>query len=344
MVCVLLQIHAQESFIIDLDRNHVSIQKNNSIQHNKLGVYRGTISEDNIVSATPMIGKITSTDTSVSFTPIVPFGWEEEYTLVYDGVIEYFKIKLPIDYKSLEVEKIYPSIGKLPSNVLKWYVKFSRPISETNVYDHIRIINANGDTLSRATLPLQNALISEKGTLLTIWVEPGRQKRGLGPNETLGAVFEKDHSYSLIISKTLKDDQGIKMKEDYVHSFEIIEADRTKPNVNNWKLLLPKVKSLEKLRVNVIKPLDFGSTNGSVKLMNDNNEEVRGTWHMENDETHLVFTPSDIWKKGAYKVLFDHKIEDLAGNNLKRLFDQEITQSSSIDHNDDEYKIEFVLR
>jgi hypothetical protein len=38
-------------------------------------------------------------------------------------------------------------------------------------------------------------------------------------------------------------------------------------------------------------------------------------------ETRWAFAPSSAWKRGGYTLRVDTELEDLAGNNLRKLFD-----------------------
>ena len=80
------------------------------------------------------------------------------------------------------------------------------------IYDHIRFLDDEGKPIDRSILDLGAPLLSADGTLLTVWIEPGRQKRLLGPNRHLGSVFDIEQNYTLHISNTLKDAQGIALE------------------------------------------------------------------------------------------------------------------------------------
>ena len=40
----------------------------------------------------------------------------------------------------------------------------------------------------------------------------------------------------------------------------------------------------------------------------------------------ILFFPSTNWLKGYYSISCNIKVEDLSGNNLQRLFDQDISE------------------
>ncbi len=316
---------AQTSPELIVDRNYLSIKRDFDESAN-LRVFKGQITETELSSATMLLGKVVKEETSIRFIPLVPFGWNQEYTVVYNNIMDHFVIDLPDSYEHLSIETVYPSGRWVPTNILKWYIKFSSPINETNVYHHIEFIHSLGDTISKVILPLENALISDDGKLLTLWVEPGRQKRDLIPNKQLGPVFEKDKRYGLIIPKDLKDNNGVPMQEDFAHIFQTTPPDRQKPDTNSWKVLPPE-NDTDDLVILFHESMDYGSTMNGLTVINAEKKVITGDWQLIDNESISLFTPKKPWSKGNYKVLLDVTIEDLAGNNLNRLFDSKVNDT-----------------
>ncbi|WP_299896465.1 Ig-like domain-containing protein [uncultured Aquimarina sp.] len=333
---------SQKKYDFIFTKDKITILNHDDSLEKKLYLYNGEIEEDLITSTTPILGKTFFQEDSLHFTPVVPLGWDRIYTLVYNHSITYFKIPIPKNYKKLSVEEIYPTSSKLPSNILKWYIKFSNPINRNNVYDYFHFINAKGDTLSRAILPLENILINRDKTLVTLWIEPGRQKRKLIPNQLLGSVFTPRENYRIIISKNIKDSNGVSMQKDYIKSFSIIDADRSKPNISQWHIEHPKKESLSPLIIKCYEPLDYGSVLENINI-SYKNQIIRGTWELSNNERIIQFLPKKKWKLGNYQINFNKTIEDLAGNNLSRLFDNEIDNTEDVNATNQEHILEFSI-
>ncbi len=326
-----------------IKKNQLSI-KNNDSTFNTLTVFKGHLLENELSGATQIMGKIITKEAMMHFIPIVPFGWNQEYTLFYNNTVEYFTIDLPKKYKHLAIEAVHPSGDKLPSNILKWYIKFSKPISETHVYENIIFKNADDKTLDRAILPIENALLTNNGRLLTVWIDPGRQKRNLLPNQQLGSVFEENKTYTLVILKKLKDKQGVTMLQDFEHQFRIIAPDRIQPNINHWKIKAPKTNTMSNLVINFKESLDYGSALNQIRVQNAQKKEIEGTLKLIDKETSLIFTPNKHWAKGNYFVTINTILEDLAGNNLDRLFDTEIKEDTDHQINIKEHTLEFSIK
>jgi len=287
-----------------------------------LAVFRGHL--DTITKLQlPVLGTRKQKGDQVVFYPYVPFNLDSPYTLFFKDGFQLFSIPRPEAYAPLTVRTIYPQTQKIPANFLKWYIQFSRPVNASNIYNHIRITDPTGNNIDRTLLPLLNPLLSEDGTLLTLWVEPGRQKRDLGPNVRLGAVFTEGKKYKLIV-EGLKDQNGVLMKTIFTHSFSITTADRTKPNVQQWNILIPKSGTQEPLKIQCAEVLDYGSLQDAIHITTKTGVEISGKLKWNASEKSIYFFSLSNWRKGEYIILFDKLLEDLAGNNLERLFDNEM--------------------
>ncbi len=297
---------------------------------NVIKVYKGAFkNSQEINNKKSIIGNINRQGDRLFFSPLLPFQVETSYTIVFNNTFYEFSIPLESNYKILSVQNLYPNSSELPSNLLKWYVEFSKPVNPTNIYDHISLIdNRTQKKVDRALLPLETPLLSNDGKLLTLWIEPGRQKRDLGPNKRLGKVLEIGESYTLKIDGNLKDAKGIPMKSDFRFSFKVSEADRTQPNINNWKFDLPKPNTENALIIHLNDNLDYGSLTHNLKIYDDENKHVEGVFTIDSNNKKVMFTPFNQWKSKSYVLKCNKLIEDVAGNNLERLFDRNVKKES----------------
>ncbi|CAL2064007.1 hypothetical protein [Tenacibaculum sp. 190524A05c] len=297
---------------------------------NVIKVYKGAFkNSQEINNRKSIIGNINRQGNRFTFSPLLPFQVETNYTIIFNNTFYEFSIPLDSNYKILSVENLYPNSSELPSNLLKWYVEFSKPVNPTNIYDHISLIdNRTQKKVDRALLPLETPLLSNDGKLLTLWVEPGRQKRDLGPNKRLGKVLEIGESYTLIIDGNLKDSKGISMQSDFRFTFKVSEADRTQPNINNWKFDLPYPKTKDALIIHLNDNLDYGSLTNNLIIYDDENNHVEGVFTVDSNNKKVMFSPFNQWKSKSYVLKCNKLIEDVAGNNLERLFDRDVQKES----------------
>lgn len=307
-------------FSFTVDSIGINTQKE-ILQTTSFKLFLGTKKFDSQQQA--VLGKTVITKNGLWFYPWVPLQRDVQYTAVWEGETKNFSIPREEEYKALEVLAVHPSSTTVPSNLLKWYIQFSRRVNPSKIYDHISLLDASGKEVERAILPLTPPLLSEDGKTLTLWMEPGRQKRDLGPNKHLGAVMQPDRAYTLVIDATLKDENGLNLQMGIQHQFKTTVPDRVSPNAELWNIKLPSRNSKEALHILFGGSLDFGSLDESFAILKQNGEAVEGIF--QYGDTSLVFYPNLPWERGTFKLQFNKRIEDLAGNNLERSFDRDVT-------------------
>lgn len=324
-----LQGSAQTGGIIRAEQDSILINKSSSQSKAVVKVYRGMLVKANLSKTRPIIGTLNDHSSSyLTFIPLVPFSFGQNYTLTLGDQVEYFHIEPPADYKRLRVHSVAPSAPQIPSNVLKWYLQFNRPVSSINVYAHIRFLDQAGEVVPRAILPLENALLNADRTMLTIWIEPGRQKRALGPNQRLGTVFEEGQEYVLLVLKDIKDEQGCSMAEDWQHRFKIVKPDYRSPAPQQWELSRPRAISKDTLFIALEEAMDYGSLSTGLVIYDATGKQKNGIIELSKHEKEVQFIPEENWKAGTHLLVIAPEIEDLAGNNLNRLFDNVIDTDS----------------
>ena len=290
----------------------------------EIQVYKGNaIDYAAIAHTASILGNTTWRDKHTVFTPLVPFDIETPYTMVYQGESFVFTIPNTSGSQALALQAIYPNTATVPVNILKWYIQFSKPVNPVKIYDHIQFLDESQTPIDRSILHLGAPLLSDDGTLLTVWVEPGRQKRLLGPNRLLGSVFKENHTYTLHIAKTLKDTEGMPITANVSHRFSTTAADRNMPAIASWKLEKPKPTTTQALVIKVNDQLDFGSLLDAISITH-NSRPVSGALQWDAVKETISFTPSIAWNKGEYTIKVNAILEDTAGNNLNHLFDKPI--------------------
>lgn len=303
---------------------HVSIS--NAYVTSDIKVLKGEIADYNLEHDTPsIIGAIKRGEAYTTFTPLVPFDQETPYTLICDDQFFHFKIERSEGQSTMMVSGIYPGIEEVPANILKWYIRFSLPVNPVKIYEHINFLDHEGKQIDRSILHLGAPLLSEDGTLLTVWIEPGRQKRMLGPNRHLGSVFEPHRQYTLHIADTLKDADGVPIARGVRHTFTTTDSDRTKPALANWDVATLQSDTRQPLAITTHDHLDYGSLLDAFSISLDGHI-VEGVMIYDSETTVLHFTPIDKWEKGSYTIQLEYQLEDLAGNNLQHLFDRPINE------------------
>ncbi|HMJ89060.1 MAG TPA: hypothetical protein VK530_04555, partial [Candidatus Acidoferrum sp.] len=136
---------------------------------------------------------------------------------------------------STTVAQIYPSADVLPENLLKFYVHFTAPMSGGHIYEHIHLRNDAGKDVELPFLEIDEELWNPNMTRLTLFIDPGRIKRGVKPLEDIGPALEEGKRYTLVIDESWKDAAGAPLKQRFVKSFRVAAADREPPDTATWK-------------------------------------------------------------------------------------------------------------
>jgi len=259
----------------------------------------------------------------VIFEPYIPFTRGLSYKI-------FVKHQLPIVLeipKATEVPKllaIYPSQDTVPENLLKLYFVFSQPMQKGHALEYIKLTDHKGDSLPNVFLNLQQELWNENGDVLTLWLDPGRIKRHLQPNELLGPPLLKGEKYKLMISTEWPDEQGANLTTGYTKNIVATIRDTCPPAPLEWKLKLPKGGTSQAFELDLPEPHDYFLLKNTIHLIDPRGNIVDGTPLITEGEKKYSFRPAKPWSPGKYKLQIETRLEDLAGNNLNRLFDRDV--------------------
>lgn len=271
-----------------------------------------------------ILGHYSIENKAVEFKPYWPLDKKLTYEVFWnDQLVKTIEPSDLIYKDKTEVLAIYPDVDSLPSNLLKVYIKFSNTMSEGQSSRYVTLLKNGIDTVHRAFLDLQPELWNRDKSILTLWMEPGRVKRDLGPNKMLGQALEVGQQYDLIISKRWKDASGLSLINDHVKKIKVAAADRDSPNINKWKIISPKSQTREKLYIEFDESMDFILANEVFNIMLDG-KSIDGQVVVSSDGREWSFIPKGNWPAGEYSIKVDTKLEDMAGNNLNRLFDTDL--------------------
>ncbi|OOG77481.1 Ig-like domain-containing protein [Algoriphagus sp. A40] len=294
----------------------------------------------------PVLGELREEDNGILFSPLIPFTRGLSYEIRYKDVsIGNVSIpQLTEGETNLSVLEIYPTQDILPENQLKFFIKFSKPMREGESTAHVTLLNSKLDTLKGAFLDLQPELWNEDQTLLTLWLDPGRIKRDLVPNLEMGAPLEMGESYHLIISEKWKSKSGESLNESYTKDFTVTARDSISPVPTSWIVGAPKAGTIEAVEIDFSEALDYSLLREVFRIRDLNDQKVPGKWNIGIEEKSIRFTPDTDWKKGKYVLEIESRLEDLAGNNLNRLFETDLSNPSKPAIETDFKRLEFEIK
>ncbi|WP_170118811.1 hypothetical protein [Dyadobacter jiangsuensis] len=274
-----------------------------------------------------ILGLFEQKESGLLFTPMIPFTRGMHYDIRVRGTrVGDFEIPENNAANVPSVTAIYPSADTLPENLLKIYLHFDQPMREGLSGKYVKLIKNERDTIEGAFLDLQPELWNPERTVLTLWLDPGRIKRDLQPNKRLGAPMQRGTHYRISVSQTWADVRGQHLAKSFQKNFITVAKDSLSPQPSQWALVPPVSGTKQALKIDFKEPLDHSLLREVFTIQNSAGEKVSGQWQPGKAEMQCNFIPDVNWKAGTYKVLIEPRLEDLAGNNLVRPFDRDITK------------------
>jgi hypothetical protein len=230
-----------------------------------------------------------------------------------------------------EVSRVFPSADVLPENLLRFHVRFSRPMRRGRAAASIEILGPDGaqapDVLYRAPVELWDRSM----TCLTVLLDPGRLKRGVGPNRLLGPPLKVGGRYKLSIGQGMIDTHGRPLLRRFVKAFIVCKAARAPVAIENWTITPPAPGGHERLAVTFPTPLDWTGLWRGVTVASAGGEQLCGRIDVDQGETRWRFTPDAAWRAGAHSVRISPGLEDACGNTPYGAFDGPLRSADQID-------------
>jgi hypothetical protein len=225
------------------------------------------------------------------------------------------------------VERVYPSADVLPSNLLRFYIYFSAPMSQGEAGRRMRLLDQNGKVLAGVFLPAEE-LWDPGFQRLTMTLDPGRIKRGLTSNQAMGPPIVDGQRYTLVIDQDWPDARKVPMIEAFRKPFRGGPFDRSKPDPSQWRLTPPKAGAPAALTVDFPRPMNYVLLRRMLRV-SKGDRSVAGQVAVDRQETRWLFTPRQAWSAGDYHLVVNTALEDLAGNSIALAFDIDVFEQVS---------------
>ena len=124
-------------------------------------------------------------------------------------------------------------------------------------------------------------------------------------------------------------------------SFLTGPRDEEKSLVTTWQLTVPELNTKSGLGIDFNESLDYFLLEETIKVFK-NKEQIDGSFFISKKANSIVFIPVKSWESGKYEIQVESRLEDLAGNNLNRLFDEDLSQNTELSNST--YKtLEFAI-
>jgi hypothetical protein len=306
-----------------------------------LSVYAGQDALTNYLDLPPMLGRHQIVDGLICFVPQFPLDRGVPYRAVFrpsnlPGSLDtrarviVSEIQLPVVQREpvTTVVQVYPSGDELPENLLKFYIHFSAPMRGGDVYAHIHLRDEAGGLVELPFLELDEELWNPEMTRLTLFIDPGRIKREVKPLEDIGPALVAGKRYTLQVDAALRDGAGTPLREDFHKSFRVSPPDREPVSLADWKITPPKSGTRGELSLRFPKPMDHALALRVIGVADAAGRLREGKSTMADHEMRWVFTPLKTWTAGTYQLQVRNIIEDLAGNNPGKAFEEDLVQGA----------------
>jgi len=282
-----------------------------------------------------MLGSYGVSNGTVRFLPQFPLQRGIRYRAVFrpqnlpgggadKPVVSTFAVAAAAQAATTRVTQVFPTADVLPENLLKFYVHFSAPMSRGQIYDHIQLREAGGRAVELPFLQIDEELWDANMTRLTLFIDPGRIKRGVLPLEEVGPALEEGKKYELVIDRVWHDAAGNPLQESFTKLFTVGPPQRAAIDPGEWKLDAPKPGTRDPLAVSFPGPIDHALALRLMQVLDGSGKGVVGTKALVDREQRWLFTPESPWQTGQYTVTVATHVEDLAGNNIGKPFEVDL--------------------
>jgi hypothetical protein len=214
-------------------------------------------------------------------------------------------------------------------------------MAQSDVYRHISLVRADGSLVPSPFLNLSRGLWDREQKRLTVLLDPGRIKRGVGPNLAAGAPLIEGEIYTLRVGPGLRDARGLVLTEAFEKTFVAVAPELERLDPRRWTIMTPSRASREPLRVETAVHIDSGAFGGAIRIVTDKGESVAGTASLLPGAPAWQFIPDHDWLPGRYRIEVRTEVEDISGNSVQSAFDAIAGRSASM--RDEQLRLSFEI-
>ncbi len=306
----------------------------------------------------PVLGSYAVGDAGrLQFIPMFPFDPGRPYavrfdpnrlpgleSVVGDPTVVVVSLPKPNVEPTVVVDRIFPTVDRLPENQLKFYIHFSAPMSNVDGLDHLTLRDARGLDVERPFLPLGAEFWDRDHLRYTVFLDPGRIKQGIQLNEQLGRPLQDGETYSLVVDAAWPDAEGNPLRASFEKRFDVVPTDTTPLDLGTWRVQVPAHGSTQALVVSMPEPLDHALMLRGIAVEDEVGRRIDGEVEARNGETRWTLTPSRPWVAGGYVIVATSIVEDLAGNQIGRPFEIDVFERVEETSAGERFTIPFEIR
>jgi hypothetical protein len=198
-------------------------------------------------------------------------------------------------------------------------------MSQGDAFDHISLLDSTGARIDEPPFLIRGGeLWDREFKRFTLFFDPGRVKRDLGPSLELGPALEQGKRYTLVVARSWKDAEGNPMKEEFRKVFTVSAPDRKPLDLEAWKIVKPAAGTTDAIIVDFPEPMDHAITLRELDVLDAAGTPLDGAFALDRNETRWSLKPTTAWKKGNYILRVGTVTADLAGNMIGRPFEVDL--------------------
>jgi hypothetical protein len=300
---------------------------------------------DHAATGQQVAGRFSSGAHGVTFHPAFPLTPGMRYSLLVDGVeTAYADVPERTALPMTGVLAIHPTADEVPLNLLRLYLTFSAPMSDGSARASVRVIRCDtGEELDGALLDMDPELWDRQRRRLTLLLDPGRIKRGVGPNIQAGYPLDEGMVISVQVDRSFRDAAGQSLRQGAERRYRVGPVVRQHVDPLLWRVDAPPAGSRRALAVGFDRPLDRALLDRCLTVVDEANVLIAGRASVEEGEQLWRFTPATAWRAASYSIRVDARLEDIAGNSVRRVFDRDLERTEDEPRVADQVEIPFVV-
>jgi hypothetical protein len=211
--------------------------------------------------------------------------------------------------------RISPQAMVLPANTLRFYLHFPRSGEAHFDRDHLWLLNEEEQVVPDPFLVLSQELWSIDGRRLTVLMEPGRIKRGLGTDPSHEPALVVGRTYSLVVTA---------LGQTARHTFRVSDPVLEAVDETRWRLVSPTAGSLDPAVVHFDRVMDAALCEDEIGILTPSGEVAATRVSLAPDGTAARLIPSHPWRAGEHHLVVSERLEDVCGNRLGEALDHDL--------------------
>lgn len=222
------------------------------------------------------------------------------------------------------VELIEPDVGSVPANLLRFAITFSSEMEDGSAAGSIHLLDHARVELPGTLLGMPPELWNRDHRRLTVLLEPGRIKRGLQPNVQAGPPLRDGDTITVAVDSEIRDASGSPLPAGAIRAYRVEGAIRSRIDPRLWEIAWPNEHD-DSLVVRFDRPLDGALVRRCLSALDGDGRIVPGLATHEQDARTWTFTPAE--RADLQQLRVDTRLEDLAGNSVRRVFDRDLADA-----------------